>query len=191
MPWKECHVVDERLRFIARLLDGEKMAHLCAEFGISRKTGYKIYDRYRDCGAEALTDRSRRPYRYANRLPPVVEPAILRLKWDTRVGRAEDSRAAARAAPRAAVLPPSARCTRCGGSDGLVTLSPVGAIAPRVRPVATLSAAMSVFALEEGRVDWALALTVRVMSMSPRLEGMTGQKSGRRMQAAGRYFRTF
>ena len=24
MPWKECHVVDERLRFIARLLDGEK-----------------------------------------------------------------------------------------------------------------------------------------------------------------------
>ena len=42
MPWKECHVVDERLRFIARLLDGEKMAPLCAEFGISRKTGYKI-----------------------------------------------------------------------------------------------------------------------------------------------------
>ena len=26
MPWKECHVVEERLRFIARLLDGEKMA---------------------------------------------------------------------------------------------------------------------------------------------------------------------
>jgi transposase len=73
-------VVDERLRFIARLLDGEKMARLCAEFGISRKTGYKIYDRYRDCGAEALTDRSRRPYRYADRLPPVVEQAILRLK---------------------------------------------------------------------------------------------------------------
>ena len=80
MPWKECHVVDERLRFIARLLDGEKMAHLCAEFGISRKTGYKIYDRYRACGAEALTDRSRRPYRYANRLPPLVEQGILRLK---------------------------------------------------------------------------------------------------------------
>jgi hypothetical protein len=45
MPWKECHAVDERLRFIARLLDGEKMAALCTEFGISRKTGYKIYDR--------------------------------------------------------------------------------------------------------------------------------------------------
>ena len=35
-------------RFVARLLDGEKMAPLCAEFGISRKTGYKIYDRYKD-----------------------------------------------------------------------------------------------------------------------------------------------
>ena len=35
MPWKECHVMDERLRFVARLLEGEKMAPLCAEFGIS------------------------------------------------------------------------------------------------------------------------------------------------------------
>jgi hypothetical protein len=25
MPWKECHVMDERLRFVARLLEGEKM----------------------------------------------------------------------------------------------------------------------------------------------------------------------
>jgi hypothetical protein len=52
MPWKECHVMDERLRFLARLLAGEKMAPLCAEFGISRKTGYKIYERYtgQSCG---------------------------------------------------------------------------------------------------------------------------------------------
>ena len=56
MPWKECHVVEERLRFIARLLDGEKMAGLCREFGISRKTGYKIYDRYQDCGLDGLTE---------------------------------------------------------------------------------------------------------------------------------------
>ena len=39
MPWKECHVVDERLRFIARWLDGEQMARLCAEVENSRKTG--------------------------------------------------------------------------------------------------------------------------------------------------------
>jgi len=59
MPWKECHIMDERLRFIARLLDGEKMAGLCTEFGISRKTGYKIYSRYKGCGIDGLTDRSR------------------------------------------------------------------------------------------------------------------------------------
>jgi putative transposase len=80
MPWKECHVMDERLRFVARLLDGEKMAPLCAEFGISRKTGYKIYDRYKDSGVQAFTDRSRRPYRQANRLPAPIEATIVRLK---------------------------------------------------------------------------------------------------------------
>src|SRR4029453_5901223 len=56
MPWKECHIMDERLRFVARLLEGEKMAPLCAEFGISRKTGYKIYDRYKDWGVGAFND---------------------------------------------------------------------------------------------------------------------------------------
>ena len=80
MPWKECHVMDERVRFISRLLDGEKMARLCAEFGISRKTGYKIYRRYKGCGVEGLTDRSRRPQRHANQLPEPIEKLILRLK---------------------------------------------------------------------------------------------------------------
>ena len=80
MPWKECHVEDERLRFVARLLDGEKMTALCEEFGISRKTGYKIYDRYRDVGVRGLTDRSRRPYRHANQLPLLIEKTIVRLK---------------------------------------------------------------------------------------------------------------
>jgi putative transposase len=72
--------MDERLRFVARLLEGEKMAPLCAEFGISRKTGYKIFDRYKDCGVAAFNDRSRRPYRQANRLPVPIEATIVRLK---------------------------------------------------------------------------------------------------------------
>ena len=80
MPWKECHVMDERLRFVARLLEGETMAALCEEFGISRKTGYKIYQRYRQIGVQGLTDRSRRPHRHANQLPMVVEKTIVRIK---------------------------------------------------------------------------------------------------------------
>jgi putative transposase len=72
--------MDERLRFVARLLDGEKMAVLCREFDVSRKTGYKIFSRYQDCGLEGLTDRSRRPYRHANRLPFQIESLIVQLK---------------------------------------------------------------------------------------------------------------
>jgi transposase InsO family protein len=74
--------MDERLRFVARLLDGEQMSLVCREFGISRKTGYKIFDRYKDHGLEALTDRSRRPVRYANQLPHQIESLIVRLKSD-------------------------------------------------------------------------------------------------------------
>jgi len=74
--------MDERIRFVARLLEGEKMAPLCAEFGISRKTGYELFNRYKDCGVAAFTDRSRRPYRQANRLPPQLEAVIVRLKRD-------------------------------------------------------------------------------------------------------------
>ena len=55
--------MDERVKFVARRLAGEAMADLCREFGISRKTGYKIFDRYQECGVQGLTDRSRRPYR--------------------------------------------------------------------------------------------------------------------------------
>src|SRR5215813_10276121 len=82
MPWKECSVMDERLRFVSRLLEGEAMTDACLEFGISRKTGYKIYQRYQAHGLEALSDRSRRPVRYANQLPPQIEGLIVRLKRD-------------------------------------------------------------------------------------------------------------
>src|SRR5882724_5806834 len=87
MPWKECSVMDERLQFVAEL---------CREFGISRKTGYKIFDRYQECGVQGLTDRSRRPYRYANQLPFQVENYILNVKREhASWGGAQDSRASA------------------------------------------------------------------------------------------------
>ena len=72
--------MDERMRFVIRLKDGETMASLCREFGISRKTGYKIFERYEECGLEGLSDRIRRPFRYANQLPEQVEAAIVAAK---------------------------------------------------------------------------------------------------------------
>jgi transposase len=74
--------MDERLRFVARLLEGENMSRVCREFGISRPTGYKIFSRYKDLGYQGLLDRSRRPYRHANQLPFQLESAIVRLRTE-------------------------------------------------------------------------------------------------------------
>src|ERR1700749_4162319 len=80
MPWKERSIVEERMRFVLRVRDGESMASLCREFGISRVTGYKVFDRYKECGLEGLTDRARTPYRYANKLPAQLEAMIVTLR---------------------------------------------------------------------------------------------------------------
>lgn len=80
MPWKESVIVDERMKFIGRLLEGEKMAPLCREFGISRKTGYKFWERYQRIGLQGIGDRTRRPVRYANQLPMQLEREIIRIK---------------------------------------------------------------------------------------------------------------
>ena len=44
MPWKESSIMDERTKFISRLLEGETMTSVCAEFSISRKTGYRVVE---------------------------------------------------------------------------------------------------------------------------------------------------
>jgi len=80
MPWNESTKMDEKLKFVSRFLEGEKISRLCEEFGISRVTGHKIIDRYKESGLEALNDRSRRPFRQANRLPFQVEQLIVNVK---------------------------------------------------------------------------------------------------------------
>lgn len=62
------------------------MAERCRELEISRKTAYKIYQRYRDFGLEGLTDRSRRPYRQANQLPMRWKASSCRFAASTRPG---------------------------------------------------------------------------------------------------------
>ena len=79
--------MDEAARLDRRLLEGEKMAPLCAEFGNSRKTGYKIFDRYKDCGVQAFNDRARRPHRQANRTAGADRSTIVRLNAIPGLGR--------------------------------------------------------------------------------------------------------
>ena len=113
MPWRECSVMDERLQFVARRLAGEPMAELCREFGISRKTGYKIFDRYQECGVQGLTDRSRRPYRYANQLPFQSRTTFSTSNASIPAGVHASSESAWRGDSRGSSYPPKARSMRC------------------------------------------------------------------------------
>src|ERR1044072_3112002 len=67
MPWKATSVIDQRTRFVLayrkQVLSGEiTMSALCAEHGVSRKTGYKLVARHRESGWPGLQDRSRAPH---------------------------------------------------------------------------------------------------------------------------------
>jgi putative transposase len=62
MTWKRVEPMEERCRFV--LLASEPVAnisHLCKEFGVCRKTGYKWLERFEQEGLRGLEERSRRP----------------------------------------------------------------------------------------------------------------------------------
>ncbi len=80
MPWKEVNLMDSRVRFIMRLLDGEKMTDICREYGISRKTGYKFLERYEKFGFEGLQNQSRRPLRFARQTHEEIVEKLIKLK---------------------------------------------------------------------------------------------------------------
>jgi putative transposase len=63
MPWQEVCPMDEKVRFIGALrAQEESMTELCERFGISRKTGYKLYRRYQAEGLAGIAERSRAPH---------------------------------------------------------------------------------------------------------------------------------
>lgn len=81
MPWKETHVVDQRMQLIsARLGDGWAMSEVCAAAGVSRKTGYKWLARYEAGGPEALRDQSRAPQHHSNAVTPAVIAAVVAMR---------------------------------------------------------------------------------------------------------------
>jgi len=81
MPWKETGVMNERTEFVLRVLSGlECFNQLCAEYGISRKTGYKWKQRFFERGLEGLADQSRRPHSSPKELDEDTVCRIVRLK---------------------------------------------------------------------------------------------------------------
>ncbi len=77
MPWRVSAPVSERLEFVRRLEAGERVVDLCHEFGISRKTAYKLKERYEELGARGLFDRSRAPRTIPHRTSPEVEELLV------------------------------------------------------------------------------------------------------------------
>lgn len=53
------------------------MTDLCREFGISRKTGHKIWNRYEELGIEGLRDQSRAPRHIPHRTPPELVEVLV------------------------------------------------------------------------------------------------------------------
>jgi len=81
MAWKASCVMDERVKFVARALEGsESMTAVCARFGVSRKTGYKWLTRYEAEGVEGLAERSRAPHSHPATTPLPVREAVIAMK---------------------------------------------------------------------------------------------------------------
>ncbi|HEU0029567.1 MAG TPA: helix-turn-helix domain-containing protein, partial [Kofleriaceae bacterium] len=79
VPWKVTSPVKERMAFVARLHAGERMADLCKEFGISRKTGYKFVARFERLSVVGLEDQSRAPVVRA-KTPSEIEDLVVALR---------------------------------------------------------------------------------------------------------------
>jgi transposase InsO family protein len=80
MPWKDTHPMDQRIEFAMKAVNCLNFAELCAEYGISRKTGYKWRERFVAQGIEGMEEESRRPHAHSEELPEAVLCRIVGLK---------------------------------------------------------------------------------------------------------------
>jgi putative transposase len=72
--------MDHRIEFVLKALRTDNFRALCAEYGISAKTGYKWRDRLLRFGTEGLAEQSRRPRGHPEQLSPEVVCEMVRLK---------------------------------------------------------------------------------------------------------------
>ncbi len=78
MPWRTTSAMDERCRFILEAEnDWGHFTELCARYGISRKTGYKWWERYKQGGMASLKDQSRAPKIHPNEVSEETKQEIL------------------------------------------------------------------------------------------------------------------
>jgi len=72
--------MSQRAEFVMKALRADNFRALCAEYGISAKTGYKWLERFKQHGLAGLSDESRRPNGHARELAEEVICEMVRLK---------------------------------------------------------------------------------------------------------------
>ena len=81
MPWQESSAMSLRLAFVQQASAPDaNLSALCAQFGISRPTGYKWLARFQEEGVAGLTERSRRPRQSPAHTALPVEQRIVELR---------------------------------------------------------------------------------------------------------------
>lgn len=81
MPWKETNKMEQKEKFIQEMLKNEKpFKHLCAEFGISEKTGHKWKNRFYEFGKQGLNEQSRAPSQHPNQIDGDTAAELICLK---------------------------------------------------------------------------------------------------------------
>ena len=77
-----------RWLLVQRVLSGRPVAHVAAELGVSRATGYKWWRRWREEGQPGLLSRSSRPLTSPTRTSARLERRVLTLRRARRLGPA-------------------------------------------------------------------------------------------------------
>lgn len=81
MPWKEVSAMQEKQRFIRAYQKWEgTFRHLCQEFGINPKTGYKLLNNFNQYGEEGLKERSRKPKTCLQRTNQLIEDLVIKIR---------------------------------------------------------------------------------------------------------------
>ena len=82
MPWKETNKMEQKEKFIQEMLKQNKpFKHLCAEFGISEKTGYKWKNRFYRQGKSGLPEQSRNSFTHPNQIDGDTAAELIRIKY--------------------------------------------------------------------------------------------------------------
>ena len=81
MAWGAVNVDEQRMRFVVSASRRQKpFGELCAEFQISRPTGYEWLRRYQNGGIAAVVEKSRRPGHSPEKTPAEIEQRVMELR---------------------------------------------------------------------------------------------------------------